>query len=344
MKNIPDIVSHDDIKEVLELSNSHVMRDMVDPVKRALEIFEKNISRLIFLPDIPRIEFRSKTMELFLDSISNELKGGQYKQFMRSVGKSVGKSLGSDMIEFFAANNKLPKDYEVLISLWNEWDLIAGWGRRTYFIKGDEIVITVDDSFLTRAREDDKHKHCAFLEGYIQGYLREVIREQYRWFKRAITKPSIPPLKVVEIFEKPSGDKCQFMVKLKEEELREAFDLLSEARESLKNGEFDKCASSIRTSMEIALKEKLCINKNEKTPILKILTSLKSRNVNIRYRTIEDVYAAASNSIHGSRKASKSECIEMLEKWDNTLEEIESISMLEKEKHDIVNELLGKIS
>lgn len=129
MKKIPDLVSHDNINEILELSNSVAIRDFVDPVKRALDLFERNISRLVFLPDIPRIEFRLKTIQILLESVSNELKGNYYKQFMRKAGKSIGKSLGNDMIEFLISNNKLPKDYEVVIRIWNEWDMIAGWGK-----------------------------------------------------------------------------------------------------------------------------------------------------------------------------------------------------------------------
>ncbi len=343
-RKMPDLISHEHIKELLELSNSNIMREMVDPVKHALEIFENNISRLIFLPDIPRLEFRYETIRILLDHISNEVKGGQYSLVMRNAGKAIGKSLGNDMIMFLMGNNKLPKDYELLMVLWNEWDLISGWGKRIYDADGKEITIVIDDSFLTRGGGDSKHKHCAFFEGYAFGFLWTIIKEQYRWFKRAVTQPSHKLMEPVEVTEKSHGDKCKFVVKLKEEELNGAFDALSDAKDCLRNKDCAKCANHIRTSIELAFKEKIGVGGKEKTPLMKILKSLKQRNMQLKFRTIDDIYASTSVSIHGTGKAEGDSCWKMIEKWDDILESLELMQLPEKDKQEIRNEVMNGYS
>ena len=179
------------------------------------------------------------------------------------------------------------------------------------------------------------------MEGYIQGYLWEVIREQYRWFKRAIIQPSHSPLKPVEVFERTHGDKCQFIVKLREEELKGAFDALSDAKESVRIKNFDKCANDIRTSVELAFKEKVCMNRNEKTSVLRLMKSFKNRNLQLKYRTIDDIYALTSRAIHGSGKLNEKECKDMINEWCGVLESLEMLQIQEPERHEIENEVLN---
>jgi predicted hydrocarbon binding protein len=340
MRKIPDLVSQDDIKDILEHSNSNVMREMVDPVKNALNLFEKNISRLIFLPDIPRIEFRTATMHLFLDTIAQSMKATQHRKIMKDAGLSIGMSLGNDMIEFLMGMNKLPKDYNVMIDLWNEWDSIAGWGKRTYDTEENTITIIIEDSFLNRTKNEDMHKHCSFMRGYIEGFLRVAIKEQYRWFKRSITEPPYPPIKVVEVSEEPHGQHCKFVVKLGEEELKGAFDTASDARQSLRDKNLDSFARFLRTSIEIALKEKVNIDKDEKTSALKIVKALKQRNVSLSYNVIDDIYASTSRVIHGSGTLDEQGCLKMMKKGEEVLEGLESLVLLEDQRTKIKNEVL----
>ncbi len=339
MKNMPDLVSIDNTDEIHELSKSIVLRNMVDPVRNALDMFERNISRLIFLPDIPHIEFRLQTVQMLFDAMGDELKGGHYREFLRNIGESIGKTLGDSIMGFLLKNNKLPKTDDVLTKLWNEWDMVAGWGKIKSVHKEREIIVTYDDGFLTRDREHEKHKHCPFLEGYIHGFLWVTMKERYRWFKRAITKPPNPPLEPVEVIEKPVGDKCHFIVNLNEEELEDAFDALYEAREHLRLGVFDEAVHNVRISMELAFKGKLDIGKDDKTSALKIIKSFKDKGIGLRYKTIDKIYNLSSRVIHGVKKSGKSDCQEIIDKWDQILEDLELLRLSDHEKMEIKKKL-----
>ena len=156
MKKIPDLISIENTDEIHELSKSIVLKNMVNPVRNALDLFEKNISRLIFLPDIPHIEFRLETIQMLFDAMGEEMKGGQYKLFLKNVGEAIGKTLGESMMGFLHNASKLPKTEDVLTKLWNEWDMVSGWGKIKTVHKDREIVVTFEDSFLTSNRELDK--------------------------------------------------------------------------------------------------------------------------------------------------------------------------------------------
>jgi predicted hydrocarbon binding protein len=338
MKKTPDLVNADSTDEVLTLSKNLVMRKMVDPVRNALDMFEKNISRLIFLPDIPHVEFRVETMEILFDYINHELKGGHYRKFMKVIGKSVGKSLGRNMMEFLMKNNKLPRTDDVITKLWNEWDMIAGWGKIKTFHENSQIRMTIEDSFLTRGIENDKHKHCPFIEGYVQGFLWVALKERYRWFKRTITQPSDRPREPLEVNESPLGDKCQFVVKLGEEELEDAFDSLSDAFESLRLGNPDQAANNTRISLELAFKDKVGIEKDSKTSVLKIIKAFKKRDVKLRYKAIDEIYNLTCRTVHGSKTMNENICKDLIGKWDEILEELELLKLTESETESIRKE------
>jgi hypothetical protein len=335
MKNIPDLVSTDNTDEIHELSKSIVLRNIVNPVRNALDMFEKNISRLIFLPDIPHVEFRLQTVQMIFDAMSEELKGGQYRQFLRRIGESVGKTLGESIMGFLVKNNKLPKTDDVLTKLWNEWDMVAGWGKISSVHKEDEIIITYEDGFLTRGRELDKHRHCPFLEGYIMGFLWVTIKERYRWFKRTITEPTHPPMEPVEVMEKPAGDKCHFIVRLREEELPLAFDALSEARRHFRLGDYDQCAHDLRISMELAFKEKIGIGKDDKTSVLRIMKSFRGKKVTLKYKTLDRIYNSTSRVIHGSKKSGRADCEEIVNAWRLILEDLELMRLSDHEREEL---------
>jgi hypothetical protein len=340
MGKIPDLVSTENVREILELSNSMVMSDMITPVKKALDMFENNISRLIFLPDVPRLEMRLKTVQIIFESISNELKGKQHRHFLRSTGKTVGRSLGVEMVEFLMRHNKLPRDYEVFIKLWNEWDMIAGWGRRSYSINNNSIILDVDENFLTSGGWEDKHMNCPFLEGYMQGVLWEVMKEHYRWFKRALTRPGNPPLQPIAVEEKIGEGKCRFIVKLGEEELQNAFDMFYEARDSERENDFNQATRDIRASVEMAFKEKIGLPLDDKTSVIRIMKAFKNRSLQLRYNTIDGIYASTSGSIHGSAKISKSDCKKMLHNWNDILEDLELMKIDDTMKQEITKEVV----
>ncbi|MBD3164143.1 hypothetical protein GF323_03010 [Candidatus Woesearchaeota archaeon] len=50
-----DLIGEEDIEEVFAESNSQTIKEIVKPVEKALELFQKNISTLSYLPDVERV-------------------------------------------------------------------------------------------------------------------------------------------------------------------------------------------------------------------------------------------------------------------------------------------------
>jgi predicted hydrocarbon binding protein len=333
MKKVPDLVSEDSTEEILELSKSIVMRKMVDPVRNAMDLFEKNISRLIFLPDIPHIEYRTETVKLFFEALSREMKPSLYHDFLRKTGKTIGKSLGYSMMGFLINNNKLPKSDDVLTKLWNEWDMVAGWGKYKTEHTNDKITVTIEDSWLTRCAEKEKHNHCPFMEGYIHGFLWVVLKERYRWFRRSVSQPPEPPMEPSEIREERIEDnKCRFIVTLREESLKEAFDALSQAREFDREANHGQATNNIRISLDLALKQLVGLGKEERTSVVRIMKALKKANIQLRFKAIDEIYNCTSRILHGAKDSDQDTCSRIIEQWDDLLEDLEMVQIPDQEK------------
>jgi len=65
----PDLVGMEDITELLELSNTSTIKEIVGPIQKAMNLFEKNVSTMAFLPDVSRITLRIATLQLLTHTL-----------------------------------------------------------------------------------------------------------------------------------------------------------------------------------------------------------------------------------------------------------------------------------
>lgn len=324
------LIGKEDIDEVLALSDATVADEMIEPVRKALDLFEKNVSKMAFLPAVERITIRTKTLQQLLASI-RKLMPGEHKRVFKEAGEEIGASFANDLHSFLASNNKIPKDVETLLAIWNKYDSIAGWGNFKSTVNKNKITIEIEDSFLASGLNGE-HPYCAFMEGYISGFLWEALKGHYRLLEKAVFKPESPPFEPVAILETKEKNKCIFEVRLQEEELEEAFDFLEAAKEAFRQSSFGEAGSAVRTSVEIALKEKIGLEKEDKASALKILDALKAKNVQLPYKAIGDIYGSTSAIIHGSKKMAKSECEELIKNWGKIIKGLELMRLPEKDE------------
>jgi hypothetical protein len=114
---------------------------------------------------------------------------------------------------------------------------------------------------------------------------------------------------------------------LKNEQLQGAFDNFYKSKYELRKGQLDDAARLLRTSIELAFKEKIGLDKDDKISVLKILDSLKEKNIMLPYRLIGDIYASTSSIIHGSKEHSKEKLAGLQSKWNDVLKEVELLEL-----------------
>lgn len=324
----PDLIGMEDLTELLEMSNSSTIKEIVDPIRNAMNLFEKNISTMAFLPDVSRITLRTATLQFLLNRFREEVKGKRYEEVLRKAGEIAGESFACDLINFLIKHNKLAKNERVLMNLWQEFDNIAGWGKFNIDYKGnDKIVVDVEDNFLTRELDEDKHRHCAFMMGYVEGFLWTALKEHYRLFERMVVVPSNPPRTVFKIASDCGRDSCRFIAELRPEQLQGAFESFYDSKNKLREGKLDEAARLLRTSVELAFKEKIGLDKNDSTSVLQIADSFKEKNIPLKYRVISDIYASTSRVVHGSKRSSKEKIAEFQSKWNDILKDLELLDL-----------------
>lgn len=340
----PEIFGRESIDELLEVAGTNAVQEVVTPIEIALDKIRKSVAELKLLPGVDRVIVRIQTLQDLLDSVKETLEGSRYKEILRSAGERTGISFAEDLVRFLKKNGKLPANDEALICFWIELDNRANWGKLQAKFEGENIVINVQDNFLTRGLDKDRHRHCAFMEGYIQGFLWTSLKDYNRWFTRAITRPAMPPLQPVSVVENPSGDQCTFVVKRTEEVLRESFDRFYDAKEAFNLGQYKESAVAIRTALESALRGKIGLDMNDRIPCDSIIGAYR-QNKNLStitsYNKVKDIWGSTSAMIHGRIPADRRRCEKMLTEEAEILKSLELSKIGEKEKKEVL-ELLAQ--
>ncbi|MFH1053650.1 MAG: hypothetical protein V1740_04525 [Candidatus Woesearchaeota archaeon] len=323
----PELVDSGDIAQMLELSNSVTIKEIIEPIKRAMGLFEQNISTMAFLPDVSKTVVRIATFQSLLNQFREEIKGSRYDEILEEAGEVTGKTFAEDLFRFLLKHNKLPKDERVLLNLWIEFDTLAGWGNFRLEKSDNNYVIEVRNSFLTRELHEEAHKHCSFMKGYVKGFLSSALKEYYRLFKKMVVQPSSNPETIDKISVSCEKESCKFIVHIRKEAFVDAFDNLYDAKFCNRDGKINESAQNLRTSIESAFKQRQGLSKEDKTSLLKILDEMKEKGINLPYKKIGDIYASTSSIIHGSTSASNEKIKAMVDKWEQILEMVELMDM-----------------
>src|SRR3989344_5586942 len=162
---VPDLVDSEDIAELLELSHSTTIKDIIEPVKKAMDLFASNISTMAFLPDVQRLTIRIETLHDLLDGFRQHLTKDEFNRVLATAGEDAGRQFAHDLIDFLSKHGKLAKNEQVLLNLWQEFDSMAGWGSFAITKTPERIVVEVTDLFITKGLAEEKDRYIAFMEG-----------------------------------------------------------------------------------------------------------------------------------------------------------------------------------
>jgi hypothetical protein len=268
------------------------------------------------------------------------LGGNRHEDVLRESGEMVGVSFAEDFIGFLMANNKLPKNEAILLTLWAKIESNANWGQ--FAVKNDtsnNLIVTVRDSFLTRTLKTDEHRNCAFMKGYLLGFMWEAVKEYYYWFSQMVTKPAAPMLEPVNVIENATGNVCLFTIERKEKDSENALDMIEKAKEAYRNGNYTQSAAYLRSCIEFGFKEKAGLAVKNPISLSVVIKAFKRSDIPLRYTVADSTYAKTSEVVHGSRSLEKGECKEMIEKANHFIRVLDCLQIPNRKKKAIETEL-----
>lgn len=339
-KGRPELFGLGEIDELLELGKTKLLKDIIDPIESGVDKLKKSFKELQILPGTDTFITRVDTFHIILNQLRTTTDRRIFEEILRTAGESVGISFARDFIVFLRDNKKLPENEEVLIHFWNKIDTNGGWGKFVTEFEKDKIIVKVKDSMLIRKLKENKHQFCSFMEGYIQGFIWEISKAYYRWFSMAVVRPAKPFLEPIKINEIQSEDSCTFTLELGEEKLVNAFDALETAKMLYLNQEFDKIAGYLRSSLEFAFKEKIGLDKTSQTSLVKILKAFKNNNIQLKYKTVDGIFAITSQALHGTRSLTQIESREMIDDVNLLLKSLELLELDNEKITTIKNEIV----
>jgi len=339
----PELFNEDQMNDVLEMGKATLVKEVVEPIEKGIDALRKAAAELQLLPGVDRVIMRIDTLNYLLEEMRKIVGTNKHEDMLRGSGQMIGGSFAEDFIKFLQDNRKLPQSEKVLLELWTKIESNANWGE--FILKYDtpnKIVVTLKNSFLTRALNTEKHRNCAFMEGYVLGFLWEVIKEYYYWFSQTITKPAalmLEPIDVVEDSGGGGGDMCTFTIERREKKSENALEMIEKAKEAYRNDNYTQSAAYLRSCVEWGFKEKIDIAIKNPVSLTAIIKAFKKTGVKLRYTIIDDIFAKTSEIIHGSRHLGKEECEKMIKKVNNSIKALDFLKISNHKKKAIEKEL-----
>jgi predicted hydrocarbon binding protein len=261
----------------------------------------------------PHVLLRLKTLHIIFDGVRKTL-GDQYLDVLRCIGETVGFSFSVTLIDYLERDkSKIPFDYDALLGFWSLFDSRADMG--TFTVKFDEnnekIEVIVDDNFLVKGYENDKHRHCAFFEGYIEGILDGAMCQWTRWIENSIYRPPRELWQVIRVKENRKEEQCLFTVEIMKEKYRTPRNLLVNAIQEFKKEDYNKAMLLARRSLEFAIKEPIHLTDADKIKFTQLVKAYQKYQIALSYQKWFDLYDIMSEvGAHSRKSITGDECLE----------------------------------
>jgi len=320
-----NIVGPNEINGIRQKCSENLEAQVCAPISQSMEHLKKFAFHNALLPNVPAITISVDTFFTLMEPSSEN-----FQVSSRWKGFETGEKFAKKYIDFLRSEVGVPQSLFYLLKGWTIFDTGANWGTfeiRNYE-ENNQLIVTVENSFLTRTHLTNKHRHCEFMTGYIEGVLWTCMNFYPRWFSQIVPQNIIPRVKPVTIEEKPEGDICRFIITLKKEELTKEFDQLYEIGQLVESDDLRRIPLEIRTVIETALKKKLGIPDKERIYVPQLIIPFKDAKESPRrfkslIKKIPDIYAWASRDAHISLQYSKEEILDAIKIVANFLRELE---------------------
>lgn len=354
------VIEEADIADVLGIATKESEDKLRKIVRRQVdELFDGTLKRLresyvsrdgvLTKTGIDNVSLRVESVHLLLRSFEAAIDDKlRFQRILFLSGLTVGRSFFDDFWAFLLAKCCIPRDYAVILSLWETYDSSAGFGSFKLLsarVEAPEIELSIQRSFLTRdllGAETKTHPFCSFMSGYVQGVISSCLLILPRWLRQNRLLPP-QPLKISSIRHDALDSDCRVTLALERERLEDACDKLYAAKQAFQDGRYMAAVLHARGAMESAVKLCIDLDPKDNTSFYKIVREL-SRFVKERYSAAfahaRECYGVASNLIHRGGDPDRAVSDDIISSAAELLDILEShIGLRERDKAAILKNL-----
>lgn len=282
---------------------------------------------------------RTETFVALMDVIQDQLSDVPLDRALYRAGMEAGRTFGADFCDHVLLENRVAvSGYDDLLKFWLYYDQTSGWGRPQLLRGLPDVLIEIKNSFLVRKSGRDKpHRYCAFIRGYVDGFLQFTMRRVSRYVREAglnFREPTYSPRKVEH--EAGLEHECRLRVSIDREDtdLAPAFDHIFEAGLANELGHWLRCVNHCRAAMEFGIKGKLGVAVGDHASFHAMMKQffLDERLAHLMTnefgspRHYRDLYGQLSGSIHQFLELGPEECRSAIVAVDEFLCGLERIS------------------
>lgn len=193
---------------------------------------------------------------------------------------------------------------------------------------------------LVKGYENDKHRHCAFFEGYIEGILDGAMCQWTRWIQNSIYRPPRELWQVIRVKESRKEEECLFTAEIMKEKYITPRNLLVNAIQEFKKEDYNKAMLLARRSLEFAIKEPIHSTDADKIKFTQLVKAYQKYQIAISYQKWIDLYDTMSDvAAHSRRSITGDECLEyinltrkLINEWSGIYLDDDTVTKVKGEK------------
>jgi len=285
---------------------------------------------------LDNFSMRTETFVELMHELSSVLSKPQLERALDRAGASAGRSFGADFCDEVLLKNRVAvAGYKDLIGFWLYYDQTSGWGvPRSSPDSFPSIAIEFNNSFLVRKLpRATSHAYCAFLAGYIDGFLQFTLRRVSRCVEEAGRKFRDEKYAANFVTHVAIDEhRCRFSLTCRVESpaLTTAFDHLFAAELANASGDAIRCLNHARAAMEFGVKGELRVSAEAHNSFHEMMKQLfddaRSQQLALAFRSpkqYREIYGQMSASIHQLVEADEKECRKMILIVDEFLNALE---------------------
>jgi hypothetical protein len=264
---------------------------------------------------------RTETFVALMDAIQEQLAEVPLDRALYRAGMQAGRTFGADFCDHVLLQNQAAvSGYDDLLKFWLYYDQTSGWSK-PQLLKGlPDVLIDIKNSFLVRkSGRNNPHRYCAFIRGYVDGFLQFTMRRVSRYVREAgvdFKDPTYSPRKVEHEAGLEHECRLRVMIEIEDVNLAPAFDHIFKAGLANALGHWLRCVNHCRAAMEFGIKGKLGLTPGDHTSFHAMVKQFFSDERAANQMTNEfaapkhyrELYGRLSGSIHQFLELGPEEC------------------------------------
>jgi hypothetical protein len=292
--------------------------------------------------DMRNVSLRIETIWTLMKSFESAIDDSRkFEQSLFEAGRKVGTTFATDLHRYLRSKNVVPADNEALLRLWTYYDSSAGMGHFAlgqYDEERMKLTIELTNSFLVDSFVP--HTFCKFMDGYLFGFINEVLLEHNAYLDAYTEFRPPKPLAPLGVkHEVAAANKCNFVVSIGMRSLLEAQQQTFRCTYHFEREEFQEVLRRARLALDYAVKLKLGLERDDRASFFRINNLLKKKGYSLPFEEAAAVYDLASKVVHEDYHPNKEEAKKAVETARSFVFSIVRTTLKEADKEEILSEL-----